>query len=48
MMAGGLIYTALRFLADAYGDPDQGFLHGFGPLLVGLGVAVAGALLLIF
>jgi hypothetical protein len=48
MMAGGLIYTALRFLADAYGDPDQGFLHGFGPLLVGLSVAVAGALLLIF
>ena len=48
MIAGGLIYAALRFLADTHGDPDQGFLYGFGPILAGLGVTLAGGLLLIF
>lgn len=48
MMLGGLIYVALRVLVDIDDRTDQGFLYGFGPILTGLGVAVAGVLILIY
>lgn len=48
LIIGGLGYAALRLAADAAGDPDPGFLGGFGPVLTGVGVAAIGVLLIIF
>lgn len=48
LLLGGLGYAALRLLADMDGDPDQGPLAGWGPLLAGLGIAVLGVIVLIF
>jgi len=47
LIIGGLGYCGMQVLARAMGDPNSGFLNGFGPLLVGFGAAVAGGLLII-
>ena len=48
LLLGGLGYTALRVLADIDGDPNEGLLGGWVPVLSGLGIAVLGVLVLIF
>ena len=48
LLLGGLGYTALRILADIDGDPDEGPLGGWVPVLSGLGIAVLGVIVLIF
>lgn len=45
---GGLGYSLLRVLADIDGDPNEGPLGGWAPVLAGLGAAVLGLLILIF
>lgn len=47
LILGGLGYAGMRFLADLAGDPNPGFLGGFGPLLAGLAVAVVGTLIIL-
>ena len=44
LLLGGLGYAALRLLADMDGDPDQGPLAGWGPLIAALGIAVLGVI----
>ena len=44
----GVGYAFLRIAADRAGDPDQGWLWGWGPVLTGIGIAVIGVLLVIY
>jgi hypothetical protein len=48
LILAGVGYAGIRILADGAGDPNQGFLGGFGPVLVGIGVAVVGTAIIIF
>lgn len=48
LLLGGLVYAGYRILADIDGDPDEGPLAGWGPLIAGLDIAVLGVIVLIF
>lgn len=48
LMLGGVIYVLMRIAAAAAGDPDQGWLWGWGPVLTGIAVASIGVLLVIY
>jgi len=44
----GLGYAVLRVLADIDGDPNEGPLGGWAPLIAGVTLAALGAIVLIF